>query len=195
MIDIIVAFVNGRIIFAYFSEALLLYYFIEKKFQINLKFLIIFLFSSVSSGTMSVILITCFLSRKMIKNSLKKKRTIKIFKVAIILIVTYYFIIFAKKNLISYSGNIFKLLQHGLFSKLKNIYIEVYALLIVLFPYFIYLSIQMRKIDRLLFRIYISSIIGLLFGFTAGTMGVPILMIYFLIVFNSKKRNLKRGSK
>ncbi|EUB19504.1 MULTISPECIES: hypothetical protein [Fusobacterium] len=192
---IIIAFVNGRVIFAYFSEALLLYYFIEEKVQINLKFLIIFLFSSVSSGTMSVILITCFLSRKMIKNNLKKKRTIKIFKVAIILIVTYFFIIFAKKNLVSYSGNIFKLLQHGLFSKLKNISVEVYVLLIILFPYFIYLSIQIRKIDRLLFRFYISSIIGLLFGFTAGTMGVPILMIYFLIVFNSKKRNLKRGSK
>jgi membrane protein len=192
----IITFVNGRIIFAYFSEALLLYYIIEKKFQINLKFLIIFLFSTVSSGTMSVILITCFLSRKIIKNNLKSNKIIKLFKVPIIFIISYFFIIFAKKNLVYYSGNIFELLQHGFFSKLKNISVEMYILLLILFLCFIYLSILLRRIDRLLFRFYISSIIGLVFGFTAGSMILPILLIYFLVIFNSKGKKLKgRGNK
>ena len=116
---IIVAFVNGRIIFAYFSEALLLYYFIEKKFQINLKFLIIFLFSSVSSGTMSVILITCFLSRKMIKNNLKKKNSFC-----------------CSKKLLSFPFQLFFIIFQYSLSPLNSILLDVY-------PYFLnFLYIQ-----------------------------------------------------
>ena len=189
----IITFVNGRIIFAYFSEALLLYYIVEKKFQINLKFLTIFLFSTVSSGTMSVILITCFLSRKIIKNHLKTSKFLKILKIPMVLMVVYFFLIFVKKNLKYYSGDILGLLKHGFFSKLKNISVEMYALLLILFLCFLYLSILLRRIDRLLFRFYISSIIGLLFGFTAGSMILPILLIYFLVIFNSKGKKLKRG--
>ena len=189
---VIIVFVNGRIIFAYFSEALLLYYFIEKKFQINFKFLIIVLFSSVSSGTMSVILIICFLSRRIIKTNLKAS---KFLKIPIILMTIYFFIIFLKKNLAYYSGNIFFMLQHGLFSILENISIDIYILLLIVFIFFIYVSILLKKKDELLFKFYLGSIVGLLFGFTAGSMILPILLIYFLIIFNSRTIKKLKGDK
>lgn len=188
----VITFVNGRIIFAYFSEALLLHYIVEKKFQINLKFLIIFLFSTVSSGTMSVILITCFLSRKIIKNHLKASRFLKILKIPMILIVVYFFLIFVRKNLKYYSGDILGLLKHGFFSKLQNLTLDIYIPLVLLFVCFICITIFLKKIDKLLFIFYISSIIGLVFGFTAGSMILPILLIYFLVIFNSKGKKLKR---
>ncbi len=192
---VIIISVNGRIIFAYFSEALLLYYLLENKIQINLKFIIIFLFSTVSSGTMSVILLVFFLSRKIIKNNLKTNKFIKILKIPIILIVLYFFIIFVKKNLIYYSGDMFALLQHGFFSKLYNISTEMYIFLILIFFFFLYITFLLKKVDKLLFRFYISSIIGLIFGFTAGSMVLPILLIYFLIIFNSKGKKLKKRGK
>ena len=191
----IINFVNGRIIFAYFSEALLLYYFVEGKFQINLKFLIIFLFSSVSSGTMSVILIICFLLRKKMKNYQKTNNFYKLFKIPIILIMLYFFMIFLKKNLAYYSGNIFFMLQHGLFSILEDISIDIYILLLIVFIFFIYVSILLKKKDELLFKFYLGSIVGLLFGFTAGSMILPILLIYFLIIFNSRTVKKLKGDK
>lgn len=191
----IINFVNGRIIFAYFSEALLLYYFVEGKFQINLKFLIIFLFSSVSSGTMSVILIICFLSRKMLNNTARAKKLLRLFKFPIIIMIGYFFVIFLKKNLIYYSGNIFAMLQHGLFSILENISTGIYILLLIAFICFICVSILLKKKDELLFKFYLGSIIGLLFGFTAGSMILPILLVYFLIIFNSKTIKRLEGDK
>lgn len=182
----IITFVNGRIIFAYFSEALLLYYFVEEKFQINFKFLIIFLFSSVSSGTMSVILIICFLSRKMLNNTARAKKLLRLFKFPIIIMIGYFFVIFLKKNLIYYSGNIFAMLQHGLFAILENLSIEVYVSLLIGLICFIYITILLKKKDELLFKFYIGSVIGVFFGFTAGSMMLPILLVYFLIIFNSK---------
>ena len=182
----IITFVNGRIIFAYFSEALLLYYFVEEKFQINFKFLIIFLFSSVSSGTMSVILIICFLSRKMLNNTARAKKLLRLFKFPIIIMIGYFFVISLKKNLIYYSGNIFAMLQHGLFAILENLSIEVYVSLLIGLICFIYITILLKKKDELLFKFYIGSVIGVFFGFTAGSMMLPILLVYFLIIFNSK---------
>lgn len=186
----IIFFVNGRIIFAYFSETLLLYYFINRKFQINLKFLVIFLFSSVSSGTMSVILIVCFLHRKKLENRLRRKKNIKIFKFFIIILVFYFFIIFAKKNLMYFSGNIFLMMRHGIFSILENLSSTIYIMLLIGLIFFIYITIILRKKNKLLFKFYISSVIGMFFGFTAGSMILPILLIYFLIIFNTK--NIKK---
>lgn len=191
----IITFVNGRIIFAYFSEALLLYYFVEEKFQINFKFLIIFLFSSVSSGTMSVILIICFLSRKMLNNTARAKKLLRLFKFPIIIMIGYFFLIFLKKNLIYYSGNIFAMLQHGLFAILENLSIEMYVLLLIGLICFIYITILLKKKDELLFKFYIGSVIGVFFGFTAGSMMLPILLVYFLIIFNSKTIKRLEGDK
>ena len=192
---VIITFVNGRIIFAYFSEALLLYYFVEEKFQINFKFLIIFLFSSVSSGTMSVILIICFLSRKMLNNTARAKKLLRLFKFPIIIMIGYFFLIVLKKNLIDYSGNIFAMLQHGLFAILENLSIEMYVLLLIGLICFIYITILLKKKDELLFKFYIGSVIGVFFGFTAGSMMLPILLVYFLIIFNSKTIKRLEGDK
>jgi hypothetical protein len=87
------------------------------------------------------------------------------------------------------------MLQHGLFSILENISTDIYILLLIAFICFICVSILLKKKDELLFKFYLGSIIGLLFGFTAGSMILPILLIYFLIIFNLKRIKFKRRDK
>lgn len=129
------------------------------------------------------------------KNYQKTNNFYKLFKIPIILIMLYFFMIFLKKNLAYYSGNIFFMLQHGLFSILENISTDIYILLLIAFICFICVSILLKKKDELLFKFYLGSIIGLLFGFTAGSMILPILLIYFLIIFNLKRIKFKRRDK
>ena len=129
------------------------------------------------------------------KNYQKTNNFYKLFKIPIILIMFYFFMIFLKKNLAYYSGNIFFMLQHGLFSILEDISIDIYILLLIVFIFFIYVSILLKKKDELLFKFYLGSIVGLLFGFTAGSMILPILLIYFLIILNSRTVKKLKGDK
>ena len=196
---LLLTYANGRIIFGYFSEILLVNYLSRYRFKINLITLLALFFSSISSGVMSVIMITCFifmyLDRK--NRNVKRKVIKKIFlDIPIFMLVVYYFIIFIQKNLKYYSNSIFLMLSHGIFRDFFDIPIYLLLLFMLMcFVIFIMVLIFLRKVNKRLSFFYISGGIGWAFGMTAGSLLLPIVIIYFLIIFNSKRKNLNREQK
>jgi membrane protein len=193
---LLLTYVNGRIIFGYFSEFLLVNYLSRYRFKINFITLLVLFFSTVSSGVMSVIIITCFCFWHLDKTTKKlPKKIIKkiFFDVPIFILVVYYFIIFMQKNLVYYSNNIFLMLSHGIFRDFFDIPIYLLLLfMLICLMIFVMIFIFFKKINRRLSIFFVSGGIGLAFGLTAGSLLLPIVIIYFLIIFNSVRKNLNK---
>lgn len=190
----LLTYINGRIVFGYFSEMLLINYFSQYKFKINPVVCLGLFFSTVSSGVMSVIIIVCFFFCYLDRNRLSKGNVFsKIFlKLPVVFCVCYYFYIFLKKNLLYYSRNIFLMASHGIFRDIFNI--PIYLLFIFMFEFFIFFILSFIVLKKVRYRLsifYLAGEIGLIFGITAGTLLFPVIITYILIIFNSKKINTK----
>lgn len=159
--------VNGRILFSYLGEVILIYEIYSKKNRKKIYILAIF-FASVSSGTMLVIifsLIMYFMKTIKIKNQIGKNQII-------VLIILVLIALYAKKmilkNLHFFDNNIFKVLEHGIFSSQnfdKTIILSwVYTLVVIIFGIIIRAQ---KDINRSL--LVISLLFGL-FGKTTFTM-------------------------
>lgn len=193
---LLLTYVNGRIIFGYFSEFLLVNYISRYRFKINFITLLSLFYSTVSSGVMSVIIITCFCFWRLDRTTKKLPRKIikKIFlDFPIFMLVVYYFVIFMQKNLIYYSNNIFLMLSHGVFRDFFSLPIYLLLLfMLIFFMMFVMVFIFFKKINSRLSIFYISGGIGLAFGLTAGSLLLPIVITYFLIIFNTVRKNFSK---
>ena len=149
---LLLTYANGRIIFGYFSEILLVNYLSRYRFKINLITLLALFFSSISSGVMSVIMITCFIFMYLDRKNRNVKRKIikKIFlDIPIFILVVYYFIIFIQKNLKYYSNSIFLMLSHGIFRDFFDIPLYLLLLFMLMcFVIFIMVLIFLRKVNK-----------------------------------------------
>ncbi|MEG1009407.1 MAG: hypothetical protein RSF67_06330, partial [Clostridia bacterium] len=181
--------VNGRIIFAYLGEVFLILEIYSKKNRKSIYFLSIFL-SSISSGTMLVIIFTIILytlNKLKVKEILTKK---SILIIPIFFVIVIYSKKMIEKNLNFFEGSLIKMLSHGIFSSKDlnlTLIISCVYLLIVLI-----LGVLLKvKQDIIKSMIFISLIFGL-FGKTTFLM--CLIPVFFEIgFFINKIVFLKRG--
>lgn len=182
--------VNGRILFAYLAEIILIFEVYSHKSRKTIILLSIFL-ASVSSGTMLVIVFTIlfnFLKPIKIKEIIKK-RTLLI--IPIIFIVAYYSQKMIEKNLVFFEGNILKVLTHGIFST-DNLDLTITISLIYLLLILIGGVLLEVKKDIVRSLIFISMLCGL-FGKTTFLMCLVPIFIEFGCFINRIKI-IKRGT-
>lgn len=197
-------FMNGRIIFAIFGNALLLNaiffntYSIKNKIT-NIKFIFMIVLSlimtSVSSGTFMVclfsIVIFYFLTAVFNFPFIKKKIFyVKIFIFILIILFLPLIIRFINKNLDFYNGSFLKMLEHG-FGKFLAMY--TYPVLILLFflPFFLMFSYYLfnnNKYFILPFSLIISSLFIGLFGYLSLFSGISGYILLVAINFYNTKR-------
>lgn len=182
--------VNGRILFAYLAEMILIFEIYSYKSRKSIILLSIFL-ASVSSGTMLVIVFTIlfYLLKKIKIKEIIKKRTLLI--VPIIFIIAYSSQKMIEKNLAFFEGNVLKVLMHGIFStndlNLTIIISLIYLLLVLIGG----ILLEVKK-DIVKSLIFVSMLCGL-FGKTTFLMClVPI----FIEVgcFINRIKIIKRGT-
>lgn len=197
-------FVNGRGIFAIFGNTLLLYALYFKNYSIKyrigyLKFCILILFSllftSVSSGTFMVCLMTIFLFYlfNIIVNLPKiSKGNLNIIILISSIIIFFIPLIFKfiNKNLEFYNGSIIEMLDHG-FGKYFQMILYPSLIIVLLSPFIIvliyYFIVKNKKVILPLAMIFSSFSIGL-FGYTSLVSGISgfILLIFFIFNRNEK---------
>jgi hypothetical protein len=186
-------FQNGRGIFGCFSIILLYYTLFIKNTKLKWFFVFVaILFSNVSSGIFSVLLISIILgSLNKTLTFIKKKHLI-----ILILLLTPLLIIYANKNLEYFDYDFFKLLSHGLGSIFQTDLITLIAISLILivffFVSFFYIFIVNTKVLYSINLPFISSsIIGIFFGFSSFTC---FIYIYLLILFIKLKKKILSSS-
>lgn len=174
--------VNGRILFAYLGEVILIYEIYCEKNRKKIYLFCIFL-ASVSSGTMLVIifsLLIYLMKINKIKKLFSKNGVIVLIAILPVLIYANKMIL---KNLYFYEGNIFKVLEHGIFTsdnfELTLILSCLYAITILLCGFILKIKKDINK--SLLF-------ISLLFGlFGKTTFAMSLIPFFFEIGFYLNK--------
>ena len=192
IIPIVISFFqNGRGIFGCFSILLLFY--ILSITNVKLKWIclvIAAIFSNVSSGIFSVLLITIVLG--VLNKSfffLKKKHLIFILFLTMPL-----FIIYLDKNLKFYDYDLFKLLSHGLgiiFQTNFNILLPLVLLFSVIFlltSFYIFI-INPKIIYTIEFPFITASLIGLFFGFSSFNCFIYVYSLLFFQKLNFVQKN------
>lgn len=191
IIPIIISFFqNGRGIFGCFSILLLFYTLSIKNVKLKwISLLVAAIFSNVSSGIFSVLIITIVLGA--LNKSfffIKKKHLIFILFLTLPL-----FIIYLDKNLKFYDYDLFKLLSHGLGIIFHVDYIILLPLgfifFTIIFLISFYLIINPKIIYTIEFPFITASIIGLFFGFSSFNCFIYVYLLLFLQKLNFVQKN------
>lgn len=199
---------NGRNLFSFLGYSLFTYYafsFLEQKNgRYNFFILILgLIFSSVSSGTFSTLIIYIILFNlyNFIINKLTFKRKAILFLQSITAIALFspMFYVGLKKNLDYYNGSFITMMSHGFGAYLNNIYVLIFGILgvLILSPiiliggYFLIKKMDKDSYSTIALPAWISSVIGGVFGYSALIGGLPILFISILIFIDKKIIKLK----
>ena len=183
--------INGRIIFAYFGQIIIINAFIYERGNKLLLYIIIGIFyTTVSSGTMIVtVLATIFLS---FYDGYIKIKNIKLFFLIFPLGIIFfkYFYLMLNKNYTYYEKSIYKIFQHGILSKFYNNPFFIFILcLYILFSLTYLLIILKRKTKKIGIFESMAFLCGL-FGVTTFFMCIiPIFIHINIILFRGKRKN------
>lgn len=203
-------FMNGRIVFAIFGNTLLLYAIYMKSYSLknnisNFSFFILILisilFTSVSSGTFMVSILTLlifYFTIMIIHFPILKIKYIylQIYTFLVIILLTPLIVKFIDKNLQFFNGSIIEMLGHGFGRYLEEYYILFFILLFFMPFIIMLLFVYFRKeiIYILPFSMILSSTIIGMFGLLSFFSGISafILLGYFLLKKERKfvKKNI-----
>lgn len=182
--------INGRIIFAYFGQVLIIKTFLSEKKE-NIFLIIGIFYSTVSSGVMSVVIISvvfiCFFSKKILFH---KKIKGKIILLSLLVIFFKYFIIMLEKNYKYFEKNIYKILEHGILNKFYGNEFFNYILFSYVIFFLIYLLIIYKTKIKIIGIFEGISILCGLFGKTTFFMClIPIFIHINIILFKGRRKN------
>lgn len=181
--------INGRFIFSFFGEILLMYSIILKK----RKYILALFFSMVSSGTMMVVVIS------MIIIGLRKKiyRYKKWMTIILLLLIPIgkYVLLMIKRNYIYFDKNILKIFSHGILDKIYFINIKLMFIVLILIISIVFLFLKNIYVKYFELREIViiigSSIFCGLFGKTTFMMGLLPTFILSIYLFFRIGRKLK----
>jgi hypothetical protein len=193
---------HGRIVFSILGNTMLLYL-LYRSFYTNNKlkkyksiplFLMALWFSSVSSGTFVVFLLTIFINyflHSLVKLPYVSQRIVWLFSffIMLLLILSPMIIIFVEKNINYYDGSIINMLSHGAGGYLIDylyVVLPLLAILILSLPIVIF---YLRRYNFLILPLsmILSSLVVGLFGFSSLVSGVSAYLIFIYMFVNRSK--------
>lgn len=200
LIFVITLLMNGRNLFSFLAFNLFAVYAHLTLYQKGIfvaRFFILLtslFFCSVSSGTLSVLIITNIIFAFLLVYKLRFSRItltglLQIFLV--LLLFSPIFFIGLEKNLDYYDGSILKMLDHGYGLFLNNIFvilvIPFLAIPFLLLGFKWLKNIDAKKFSFILFPVFAASVVGGSFGYSSLLGGFPILAMGLVLYIYSKK--------
>jgi hypothetical protein len=202
-------FMNGRIVFAIFGNTLLLYSIYVKSCSLKnnistihffVLVLISILFTSVSSGTFMVSVLTLLIFYFTIIIIHLPKLKIKyiylqIYLILVLILLSPLIIKFINKNLKFFNGSIIEMLEHG-FGRYFGEYYILFFILLFFIPFivvFLFVYFRKKNFYILPFSMILSSTIIGMFGLLSFFSGISafILWVYFLL--RKEKKIVKKN--
>jgi len=202
-------FMNGRIAFAIFGNTLLLYSIYMKSFSLknsisNISFFILILisilFTSVSSGTFMVSIITLlifYFTIMIIRFPMLKIKYIylQMYIFLLIILLTPLIVKFIHKNLQFFNGSIIEMLGHGFGRYLEEYYILFFILLFfmpfIVMILFVYLKKKMIYI--LPFSMILSSVSIGMFGILSFFSGITAFILLSFFLLRKERKIVKKN--
>jgi hypothetical protein len=193
---------NGRIVFSILGNTMLLYLLYRsfytknklKKYKSIPLFLMALWFSSVSSGTFVVFLLTIFtfyFLHSLVKLPYVNKKIVWLFSffIVLLLILSPMIIIFVEKNINYYDGSIINMLSHGAGGYLIDYLYVILPLLAILILSLPIVILYLRRYNFLILPLsmILSSLAVGLFGFSSLVSGVSAYLIFIYMFVNRSK--------